>query len=147
MVDCEQSLIFPCKVTVRETKAREPRETRASFLGWSQSLFVTITWFAITMDEIRTRRILREKADCKQSKNGCKRTKNRRQTKLRPLSQLNEARWLHQNDVSWLLIKWSQGGPTPYHFIYHFLRKRYPFHVPCLELCIPFNCCQKCVVC
>ena len=66
-LDCEHSLIFLCKVTARETKAgerqsREPRETRA------QSLIVIITsWFAIALDEIRTRRILREKADCKQS--------------------------------------------------------------------------------
>ena len=58
-------------------------------------------------------------------------------------------------------------GPTPYPFIYHFSRKRYPFripsidkwypfhipsidkwypfHIPCLEFCIPFNCC-KCIV-
>ena len=47
-------------------------------------------------------------------------------------------------------------GPTPYPFIYHFSRKRcpfripsidkwYPFHIPCLELCIRFNCC-KCAV-
>ena len=47
-------------------------------------------------------------------------------------------------------------GPTPYPFIYHFLRKRYPFrtrsidkwyffHIPLLELCIPLNCC-KCIV-
>ena len=47
-------------------------------------------------------------------------------------------------------------GPTPYPFIYHFSRKRYPFripsidkwypfHIPCLELCIPFNC-FKCTV-
>ena len=46
--------------------------------------------------------------------------------------------------------------PTPYPFIYHFSRKRYlfripsidkwyPFHIPCLKLCIPFNCC-KCTV-
>ena len=35
-----------------------------SFLLWSQSLIVIITsWFAIALDEIRTRRILREKAD------------------------------------------------------------------------------------
>ena len=43
-------------------------------------------------------------------------------------------------------------GPTSYPFIYHFSQKRYsscipsidkwcPFHLPCLELCIPFNCC------
>ena len=37
----------------------EPQETRAS-----QSLIVIITsWFAIALDEIRTRRILREKVD------------------------------------------------------------------------------------
>ena len=46
--------------------------------------------------------------------------------------------------------------PTTYPFIYHFSRKRYPFRIPsidkwysflipCLELCIPFNCC-KCTV-
>ena len=44
-------------------------------------------------------------------------------------------------------------GPTPYPFLYHFSRKRYPFstpsidkwysfHTPCLKLCIPFNCCK-----
>ena len=34
----------------------------------SQSLIViTTSWFAIALDEIRIRRILREKADCKQS--------------------------------------------------------------------------------
>ena len=39
-----------------------------SFLVWSQSLIVIITTsFAIALDEIRTRRILRENADCKQS--------------------------------------------------------------------------------
>ena len=46
-------------------------------------------------------------------------------------------------------------GPTLHPFIYHFSRKTYPFrtlsinkwsfHIPCLELCIPFNCC-KCTV-
>ena len=47
-------------------------------------------------------------------------------------------------------------GPTPYPLIYCFSRKRYPFcilsiekwcpfHIPCLELFIPFNCC-KCTV-
>ena len=44
------------------------------------------------------------------------------------------------------------GGLTPYPFTYHFSQKRYPFHVsidkwypfhiPCLELCSPFNCCK-----
>ena len=44
------------------------RVSSPSFLVWSQSLIVIITsWFAIALDEIRTRRILREKADCKQS--------------------------------------------------------------------------------
>ena len=47
-------------------------------------------------------------------------------------------------------------GPTPYPLIYYFSLKRYPFrissvdklypfHIPCLALCIPFNCC-KCTV-
>ena len=47
-------------------------------------------------------------------------------------------------------------GPTTYPLTYHFSRKRYPFripssdkwysfHIPRLELCIPFNCC-KCAV-
>ena len=42
-------------------------------------------------------------------------------------------------------------GPPPYPFIYHFGQKRYlfrtpsidkwyPFHIPSLELCIPFDC-------
>ena len=30
-------------------------------------LIITTSWFASALDEIRTRRILREKADCKQS--------------------------------------------------------------------------------
>ena len=46
-------------------------------------------------------------------------------------------------------------NPTPYPLIYHFSRKRYPFripficckwfhfHIPCLELCIPFDCCKS----
>ena len=48
------------------------------------------------------------------------------------------------------------GGATPYPFIYHLSRKRspfrlpfidkwYSFHIPCLELCVPFNCC-KCTI-
>ena len=32
-------------------------------------------------------------------------------------------------------------GPAPYPFIFHFWHKRYPFHTPCLELCIPLNYC------
>ena len=53
LIGCEQSLVFLCKVTARERRSREPRETRIT------------SWFAIALDEIRTRRILREKADCK----------------------------------------------------------------------------------
>ena len=47
-------------------KAREEKNKRPSFLvsrSTSQSLN---SWFAIALAEIRTRRILREKADCKQ---------------------------------------------------------------------------------
>ena len=33
-------------------------------------------------------------------------------------------------------------GLTPgTNFMYHFWKKRYPFYVPSLEHCIPFNCC------
>ena len=55
------------------------RVSSPSFLVWSQSLIqsycdnnvkqcivIITSWFAIALDEIRTRRILREKADCKQ---------------------------------------------------------------------------------
>ena len=48
------------------------RVSSPCFLVWSQSLIVIITlWFAIALDEIRTRRILREKVDCKQSRTIC----------------------------------------------------------------------------
>ena len=44
------------------------RVSSASFLVSSQSLILIIaSWFIIALDDIRTRRILREKADCKQS--------------------------------------------------------------------------------
>ena len=44
------------------------RVSSTSFLVSSQSLNNNIiSWFAIALDKIRTRRILREKADCKQS--------------------------------------------------------------------------------
>ena len=44
------------------------RVSSPSFLVWSQSLIVIImSWFAIALDETRTRWILRGKADCKQS--------------------------------------------------------------------------------
>ena len=47
----------------------------------------------------------------------------------------------------------SHRGPTPYPFLYHFSRKRFPFrmpsidkwhpfHITSLELCIPFNFCN-----
>ena len=50
-LDCEQSPIFLCKVTARVSSRLN-------------SLIVIIpSWFAIALDEIRTRRILREKAD------------------------------------------------------------------------------------
>ena len=50
-LDCEQSPIFLCKVTARVSSRLN-------------SLIVIITsWFAIALNEIRTRRILREKAD------------------------------------------------------------------------------------
>ena len=56
-------------LSTRATKPRAARnDMRASLLVSSQSLIVLITsWFAIALDEIRTRRILREKADWKQS--------------------------------------------------------------------------------
>ena len=48
----------------------------------------------------------------------------------------------------------KQQQKNPYPFIYHISRKRYPFHIPsisdewcpfipCLELCIPFDCCKS----
>ena len=44
------------------------RVSSPSFLVSSQSLIViTTSWFAIALGKIRTRRILRKKADCKQS--------------------------------------------------------------------------------
>ena len=47
------------------------RVSSLSFLVSSQSVIViTTSWFAIALDEIRTRKILREKADCKQSSKG-----------------------------------------------------------------------------
>ena len=50
--------------------------------------------------------------------------------------------------------KKNSENPTPYPFIYHFSRKRYPFHIPsisdewcpfipCLDRCIPFDCCKS----
>ena len=48
------------------TRAAKPRAARNE--GVSQSVIVIITsWFAVALDEIRSRRILREKADCKES--------------------------------------------------------------------------------
>ena len=48
--------------------SRKPREMRV-YKASSQSLIViTTSWFAIALDEIRTTRILREKADCKLSR-------------------------------------------------------------------------------
>ena len=42
-------------------------------------------WFAIAPDEIRTRRILREKADCKQSREGEKKKYKPHREKLEKL--------------------------------------------------------------
>ena len=53
---------------ILNTRAAKPGAARNEGVVWSQSLIVIITsWFAIALDEIRTRRILREKADCQQS--------------------------------------------------------------------------------
>ena len=53
------------KAASREKRGYKPEKKK---YVWSQSPIVIITsWFAIALDEIRTRRILREKADCKQS--------------------------------------------------------------------------------
>ena len=50
-------------LTTRAAKSRAARNE-----GVSQFLIVIITsWFAVALDEIRSRRILREKADCKES--------------------------------------------------------------------------------
>ena len=45
------------------------RVSSPSFLVWPQSVIgIVMPWFAIALDEIRTRWILIEKADCKQSR-------------------------------------------------------------------------------
>ena len=36
----------------------------------------------------------------------------------------------------------SRPGRTPTPFKCLLLTKRYPLHIPCLELCISFNCCN-----
>ena len=66
IIDCEQSLIFPCKVTARGTQASEgqaamsePRAASREKRGRNLN--------PLALDEIRTRGFLREKADCKQS--------------------------------------------------------------------------------
>ena len=54
--DCKQPLIFLCKSYCTRnlsTRAAKP---------WAVKI---TSWFAIGLDEIKTRRILREKADCK----------------------------------------------------------------------------------
>ena len=43
------------------------RVSSPSFLVQSQSLNNNISWFAIALDQTRTRQILREKVDCQQS--------------------------------------------------------------------------------
>ena len=49
----------------REKRGRKT-EKKKDFSFSSVSVIIT-SWFGIALDEIRTRRILREKADCKQS--------------------------------------------------------------------------------
>ena len=66
VLDCEQSLIFLCKVTAREWRIK-PRAARNDGVspGRKNKKNNVVVWIAL--DEIRTRRILREKADRKQS--------------------------------------------------------------------------------
>ena len=56
-LDCEQSLIFLCQVTAREKSSTRVAKPRANITSW----------FAIAPAEIRTRQILRENRDRKQS--------------------------------------------------------------------------------
>ena len=56
-IDCEQSLVFLCKVSAKPKHASGEAGSREKLTSW----------FAIALGEITTRRILREKADCKQS--------------------------------------------------------------------------------
>ena len=70
-VDCEQCLIFLCKVTARETQARQRRAISEGVFSRLVPIPSNIaSWFAIALAEIRTRWILREKAKCKQSSSG-----------------------------------------------------------------------------
>ena len=63
-VDCEQCLIFLCKVTASETQARQGRAINEGVFSRLVPLPSNITsWFAIALAEIRTRWILREKAE------------------------------------------------------------------------------------
>ena len=48
------------------TRNLSTRAVKSGAAG-NEGVSVIVTWFAIALDEIRTRRILREKADCKQS--------------------------------------------------------------------------------
>ena len=48
--------------------SRKPREMKAYKVSSQSLIVITTSWFAIALDEIRTRRILREKVDCKQSR-------------------------------------------------------------------------------
>ena len=73
---CEQSHIFLYKVTAREINPSTQAPSRDK---WGRNIMIIkvvpipycniTSWFAIAMAEIRTRRILREKEDCKQSIN------------------------------------------------------------------------------
>ena len=52
------------------TRAAKPRAARNEGVSPRISIVIVTSWFAIALDEIRTRRILREKTDCKQSSTG-----------------------------------------------------------------------------
>ena len=70
-VDCEQCLIFLCKVTARETQARQRRAINEGVFSRLVPIPSNITsWFAIALAEIITRWVLREKTECKQSSCG-----------------------------------------------------------------------------
>ena len=63
-------------------------------------------------------------------KNGCKLTKNRIQSKIEPLLQLNEAKWLRQNDVSRKLEPSVYQNSTTFHgYSKYGVTKSYGFFV------------------
>ena len=64
-VDCEQSLLFLCTQSLLLLHAK-PKHARGE-AGNREKRGRKRRGFGIALDEVRTRRILREKADCKQS--------------------------------------------------------------------------------